>query len=314
VRSRLLIPATLAVAILVLALAACGSDSNGSGLSGTIKVDGSSTVGPLTEVAAEKFKEDNSGVNVTVGISGTGGGFEKFCAKEIDIADASRPIEPEEVAACKKKGVAYDDVQVANDGIAIVANPDNDWADCLTTDQLKKIWDKGSDVQNWNQVDPKFPDQSMKLYGPGTDSGTFDFFTEQINGEKGQSRSDYSATEDDNVTVQGVSGDKGALGYFGLSYAEENPDKVKIVQVDSGKGCVTPSTETVQNKTYEPLSRELLIYPSVDALKRKEVDEFVKFYVDNSEDFASQAKFVPMTSSQLEKAKATADRIASAGT
>jgi len=312
VRSRLL-PVLVAAALpLTLGLAACGDDNgSGSDLSGTIKVDGSSTVGPLTELAAEKFKEDNSGVNVTVGISGTGGGFEKFCAKEIDIADASRPIDPkEEVPVCKKNGVAYDDVQVANDGIAIVVNPDNDWAKCLTTDQLKKIWDKGSKVKNWNQVDPSFPDQSLKLYGPGTDSGTFDFFTEQINGEKGQSRSDYSATEDDNVTVQGVSGDKGGLGYFGLSYAEENPDKVKIVPVDSGGGCITPSTKTVQDKTYKPLSRELLIYPSVAALKRKEVDEFVKFYVDNAEAYAQQAKFVPMTPAQLTKAKATAKKIA----
>jgi phosphate transport system substrate-binding protein len=312
VRSRLLLVLVLAALPLTLGLAACGGDNgNSSDLSGTIKVDGSSTVGPLTELAAEKFKEDNSGVNVTVGISGTGGGFEKFCAKEIDIADASRPIDPaEEVPVCKKNGVAYDDVQVANDGIAIVVNPDNDWATCLTTDQLKKIWDKGSKVKNWNQVDPKFPDQSMKLYGPGTDSGTFDFFTEQINGEKGQSRSDYSATEDDNVTVQGVSGDKGGLGYFGLSYAEENPDKVKIVPVDSGGGCVTPSTATVQDKSYKPLSRELLIYPSIAALKRKEVDAFAKFYVDNAEAYAKQAKFVPMTPTQLTKAKATAKKIA----
>jgi phosphate transport system substrate-binding protein len=311
VRSRLPLVLVLAALPLALGLAACGGGDSSSGLSGTIKVDGSSTVGPLTEVAAEKFKEDNSDVNVTVGISGTGGGFEKFCAKEIDIADASRPIDPkEEVPVCKKNGVAYDDVQVANDGIALVVNPDNDWATCLTTDQLKKIWDKGSNVKNWNQVDPKFPDQSLKLYGPGTDSGTFDFFTEQINGEKGRSRSDYSATEDDNVTVQGVSGDKGALGYFGLSYAEENPDKVKIVQIDGGNGCVTPSTKTVQDATYEPLSRPLFIYPSVSALKRKEVDEFVKFYVDNSEDYAKQAKFVPMTSEQLTKAKATATKIA----
>jgi phosphate transport system substrate-binding protein len=312
VRSRLL-PVLVAAALpLTLGLAACGGDNgSASDLSGTIKVDGSSTVGPLTELAAEKFKEDNSGANVTVGISGTGGGFEKFCAKEIDIADASRPIDPkEEVPVCKKNGVAYDDVQVANDGIAIVVNPDNDWAKCLTTDQLKTIWDKGSKVKNWNQVDPKFPDQSLKLYGPGTDSGTFDFFTEQINGEKGQSRSDYSATEDDNVTVQGVSGDKGGLGYFGLSYAEENPDKVKIVPVDSGGGCVTPSTKTVQDKSYKPLSRELLIYPSVAALERKVVDAFVKFYVDNSEAYAKQAKFVPMTPTQLTKAKATAQKIA----
>jgi phosphate transport system substrate-binding protein len=313
VRSRLLFPAALVAVGLVLGLAACGGNDNkgGANLSGTIKIDGSSTVGPLTEAAAELFREENPDVKITVGISGTGGGFEKFCAKEIDISDASRPIDPkEEVPVCKKKGVAYDDVQVANDGITVVANPDNDWAKCLTTAELKKIWDKGSKVNNWNQVRSGFPDEKMKLFGPGTDSGTFDFFTEQINGEKGQSRSDYSPSEDDNVTVQGVAGGKGNLGYFGLSYAEENPDKVKIVQVDAGKGCVTPSTETVQDGSYKPLSRPLFIYPSVAALKRKEVDAFVKFYVDNYKTIADQAKLVPMTDAQASKAKDTAARIA----
>jgi phosphate transport system substrate-binding protein len=312
VRSRWLFPAALVAVGLALVLAACGgNDNKGSNLSGSIKIDGSSTVGPLTEAAAELFREDNPDVKITVGISGTGGGFEKFCAKEIDISDASRPIDDkEEVPVCKKNGVSYDDVQVANDGITVVVNPDNDWAKCLTTAELKKIWDKGSKVDNWSQVRSGFPDESMKLFGPGTDSGTFDFFTEEINGEKGQSRSDYSPSEDDNVTVQGVAGGKGNLGYFGLSYAEENPDKVKIVQVDSGDGCMTPSTSTVQDGTYKPLSRPLFIYPSVAALKRKEVDAFVKFYVDNYQAIAEQAKLVPMTDDQASKAKDTANKIA----
>jgi phosphate transport system substrate-binding protein len=315
VRSRLIWLAALTVAGLAMVVTAgCGNDnaSGSSNLSGSIKIDGSSTVGPLTEAAAELFREENPDVKITVGISGTGGGFEKFCAKEIDISDASRAIDDEEdVPVCKKNGVSYDQIQVANDGITVVVNPDNDWAKCLTTEELKKIWDKGSKVDNWSQVRSGFPDQKMKLFGPGTDSGTFDFFTEEINGEKGQSRSDYSPSEDDNVTVQGVAGDKGNSGYFGLSYAEENTDKVKIVQVDGGKGCVTPSTETVQDGSYTPLSRPLFIYPSAAALKRPEVDAFVKFYVDNYDQIAQQAKLVPMTAEQADKAKATADKVAS---
>jgi phosphate transport system substrate-binding protein len=310
VRPRIAVSALVVAVGLVVAVAACGGNDNGSNLSGTIKIDGSSTVGPLTEVAAELFREQNPDVKVTVGISGTGGGFEKFCAGETDISDASRPIEPPEQKACSNKNIAYDDVQVANDGIAVVVNPDNTWAKCLTTAELKKIWDKGSKVNNWNQVRSSFPNQSMKLFGPGTDSGTFDFFTGKINGEEGQTRSDYSPSEDDNVSVQGVAGGKGNLGYFGLSYALENKDKVRIVQVDSGNGCVTPDTATVQDGSYAPLSRPLLIYPSAAALKRPEVDAFVKFYVDNYTETAQQAKFVPMTSEQAAKAKATADKIA----
>jgi len=315
VRSRLVRLAAVVVAGLPLTLvAACGGGDGGNGsLSGTIKIDGSSTVGPLTEIAAELFREENPDVRVTVGISGTGGGFEKFCAKEIDIADASRSIDPEEEAPlCKKDGVQYREIQIANDGLAVVVNPENDWARCLTTAELKEIWDKGSKVDNWNQVRSDFPDTPMKLFGPGTDSGTFDFFTEEINGEKGQSRSDYSPSEDDNVTVQGVSGDNGNLGYLGLSYAEENTDKIKTAEINGGDGCVAPSTETVQDGSYKPLSRPLFIYPSEAALKRPEVDAFVKFYVDNYEQIAQQARFVPMTDEQATKAKDVAEKGAGA--
>ncbi|HSO49988.1 MAG TPA: phosphate ABC transporter substrate-binding protein PstS family protein, partial [Acidimicrobiia bacterium] len=188
-----------------------GSADGGSQLSGTINIDGSSTVAPLSEAAAELFQEQNSGVRVTVGTSGTGGGFEKFCAGETDISDASRAIEADETAACESKGIKYEEVQVANDGLSVVVNNQNTWANCLTTAQLKAIWDKGSKVNNWNQVDPSFPNEPLKLFGAGTDSGTFDYFTNAINGEEGRSRSDYSATEDDNVTVTGVSGTKGGL-------------------------------------------------------------------------------------------------------
>jgi phosphate transport system substrate-binding protein len=313
VRSRLFRLAVLIAAGLALVLAACGGDDNkgggGSDLSGTIRIDGSSTVGPLTEAAAELFREENPNVRITVGISGTGGGFEKFCAKEIDIADASRSIDSEEeVPICKKNGVKYTEIQIANDGLANVVNPDNDWAKCLTTAELKKIWEKGSKVNNWNQVRSEFPDQEIKLFGAGTDSGTFDYFTEAINGEKGNSRSDYSPSEDDNVTVQGVAGGKGNLGYLGLSYALENEGKINAIEVDGGEGCVAPSTETVQDGTYKPLSRPLFIYPSATVLARPEVDAFVKFYVDNYTAIAEQAKFVPMTEEQAGKAKDVAEK------
>jgi phosphate transport system substrate-binding protein len=312
VRSRLLFPVSLVVLASAMFLAACGDDnsSGGGNLSGSIAIDGSSTVGPLTERAAELFREENPDVRVTVGVSGTGGGFEKFCAGETDVSDASRAIEQEEIDACKKENIAYEEVQVANDGIAVVVNPDNDWAQCLTVADLKKIWDRGSDVGNWNQVKADFPDQGMKLFGAGTDSGTFDYFTEQINGEEGRSRSDYSPSEDDNVTVQGVSGDKGNLGYFGLSYALENEGRVKTLEVDDGDGCVAPTNETVQDGSYKPLSRPLFIYPSDKALQKEVVREFVQFYVDNFDTIAEQAKFVPMTDEQAQKSKDAVARLA----
>jgi phosphate transport system substrate-binding protein len=287
-----------------------GSTGGGTQLSGTITIDGSSTVAPLSEAAAELFQEQNSGVKVTVGTSGTGGGFEKFCAGETDISDASRPIEADETKACASKGIKYEQVQVANDGLTVVVNPQNTWAKCLTVAQLKKIWDKGSTVNNWNQVDPSFPNEPMKLFGAGTDSGTFDYFTSKINGEEGRSRSDYSATEDDNVTVTGVSGAKGGLGYFGLSYLEENQGKIQDVQIDGGGGCVTPTKETVQDGSYKPLSRPLFIYPSDKALERAEVKAFTEFYVNNYQRIAEEALFVPMTDQQAAAAKAKVQKLA----
>jgi phosphate transport system substrate-binding protein len=295
---------------IALVAAACGGDDDGgtttgggTQLSGTINIDGSSTVAPLSEAAAELFQEQNSGVRVTVGTSGTGGGFEKFCAGETDISDASRAIEDDEKQACESKGIKYEEVQVANDGLSVVVNNENTWANCLTVAQLKTIWDKGSKVNNWNQVDPSFPNEPLKLFGAGTDSGTFDYFTNAINGEEGRSRSDYSATEDDNVTVTGVSGTKGGLGYFGLSYLQENEGKVKGVQVDGGSGCVAPSTETVQDGSYTPLSRPLFIYPSDQALARPEVKAFLDFYVTNYQQIAEEALFVPLTEEQAATAK-----------
>jgi phosphate transport system substrate-binding protein len=303
-RALLALPATFALA---LGVAACGDDGGtgsgggggGSGdLSGTVKVDGSSTVAPLSEAAAEGFQAENGGVRVTVGTSGTGGGFEKFCAGETDISDASRPIDPEEEKICEENGVTSDAVQVANDGLAVVVSKENDWATCLSPEQLKKVWDKDSKVTSWKDIDPSFPDEELKLFGPGTDSGTFDYFTEAINGEEGRSRTDYSASEDDNVTVQGVSGSPGGMGYFGLSYAEENADTLKVLEIGEGDNCVAPSVETVQAGEYKPLSRPLFIYAKSESLEKPEVKAYVEYYIDNATEIAEQAQFVPLTSEQ----------------
>jgi phosphate transport system substrate-binding protein len=271
-------------------------------LSGRIQADGSSTVAPLVTLAAERFRKQEPGVKVTVGVSGTGGGFERFCAGETDLSDASRPIEDEEKAACEKKHIQFRELQVANDGLTIVVNPDNGWVDCLTVDQLKKIWEPGSKVKSWKDVDDSFPDEKLELFGPGTDSGTFDYFTGAIVGKEGASRSDYSATEDDNVIVNGVSGGKGALGYIGLSYVEQNKGKLKAVPVDGGDGCVAPSVETVQDGSYKPLSRPLLVYARPDTLQdRLEVTEFLTFLIENQRSLARAALFVPMTDEQASK-------------
>jgi phosphate transport system substrate-binding protein len=261
-------------------------------LAGDIAVDGSSTVFPITEAVAEDFGAEYPDVRVTVGISGTGGGFKKFCNGETDISDASRAIKSTEVELCAQGGVEYEEFLVGLDGLTVVINPQNTFASCLTTAQLKLIWDAGSTVTNWNQVDPSFPDQPITLYGPGTDSGTFDFFTEEINGKAKQSRSDYTASEDDNVLVQGVSGDSNAMGYFGLAYFIENSDKLKAVQVDGGNGCVEPSFDTVNKGEYKPLSRPLFIYVKKDSLARPEVFEFVKFYLTNAATLVDEVGYV----------------------
>jgi phosphate transport system substrate-binding protein len=292
-----------------LALVACGGDdeSNGGGgggdLSGTIKIDGSSTVAPFAQAAQEEFQGQNPNVKITVGTSGTGGGFEKFCAGETDISDASRPIkDDEEVPICEKNGVAYKEVQVANDGIAVVTNP-NLKVDCLTVGQLKQVWNNGSKVKSLSEVDPKLPDTQLSLYGAGTDSGTFDFFTDEINGEEGVSREDYQPSEDDNILVQGVSGDDGGLGYFGFSYYEQNQDKLNLVGVDGGGGCVEPAVDTVQSGEYKPLARPLFMYPSAKALKRPEVKAFMDYVVENYQTIAEASQIVPLNQEQADKAK-----------
>jgi phosphate transport system substrate-binding protein len=277
-------------------------------LAGDIEVDGSSTVGPLVQLAAEEFNAEHPDVNVTVGISGTGGGFERFCVGETDISNASRPIhddEPTEAPACQENGIDYTELQVATDALTVVVSPENDWATCLTVEQLNTMWAPEAEgtVTNWNQVDPSFPDQELVLGGAGTDSGTFDYFTDAINGEEGASRADYNATEDDNITVELVASDKGALGYFGYSYFEQNQDRLKAVEIDSGSGCVAPSAESAQDGSYTPLARPLFVYVKNESLAKPEVAEFVKYLLDNNATLAEGALFIPLTEEQLAQAQ-----------
>jgi len=303
--------ALAACGVLALGAAACGDDDDSSGeasadggsVSGSIAIDGSSTVAPFAQAAQEAFQAENPDVKITVGTAGTGGGFEKFCAGETDISNASRPIkDDEEVPVCEKNNVVFDEVQVANDGIAVVTNTALK-VDCLTVDELKKMWNKGSKVKSLSEVNPKLPDTELTLFGPGTDSGTFDFFTDQINGEEGVSRDDYQPSEDDNILVQGVEGSEGGLGYFGFSYYEQNQDKLNLVGVDGGDGCVKPSTEAIQDGSYTPLSRPLFMYPSEKALKRPEVKAFMDYVIANYSDIATAAQIVPMTDAQAAEGK-----------
>jgi phosphate transport system substrate-binding protein len=303
----------LAAAFAALLAAGCGGGGDGGGgagagteqqqLSGRVQADGSSTVAPFTTLAAERFQANNSQVRVTVGVSGTGGGFERFCAGETDLSDASRPIKDEEEAICEQTGIDHVEFQVANDALTIVVNKDNDWVDCLTVHELNKIWAPGSKVRSWSEVRDGFPDVPLQLFGAGTDSGTFDYFTGEINGEEGASRSDYTASEDDNVTVRGVAGSRGGLGYFGFSYFEQNSDRLKALAIDGGDGCIEPSVETAQSGEYTPLSRPLFVYASVESFRRPQVSAFVRFMLANAEELAEGALFVPLTDEQLAKAK-----------
>jgi phosphate transport system substrate-binding protein len=287
------------------ALTATGlaSEAKKRPLHGRITADGSSTVGPWTTAAAEGFQRRQRGVEVTVGISGTGGGFERFCRGETDLSNASRPIKPSEHQACLEHGVRWLAFTVANDGIAVVVNRSNTWAKCLATEELRKIWDSGSKVDSWSDVRPTFPHVKLSLFGPGTDSGTFDFFTEKINGKARRSRSDYSPSENDNVLVRGVSGERGGLGYFGLSYYTANRSRLNLVKVDGGSGCVAPTESTVQKKTYKPLSRPLFVYAKRDSFRRAEVAAFVGYMLNNQKQIAAKARFVPLTTKQASRAR-----------
>jgi phosphate transport system substrate-binding protein len=319
--------AVITAGALAFGVAACGGDDDGDSgttgggdLSGPVAIDGSSTVFPFAQAAAEAFQGENPGAQVTVGESGTGGGFEKFCAGETDISNASRPIKEEEVEACAEGGVQYSEIQVANDGVAIVTNTDLEIG-CMSTDQLKELWNKDSNITNYSQLGEQpdgtpFPDAEVSLYGPGTDSGTFDFFTDVINGEEGDTRKDYQPSEDDNVLVQGVQGDKGGLAYFGFSYYEDNQDKLNLVAVDSGAGCIKPSKETIQDESYKPLARPLFMYPSTASLNDKpQVKGFMDYTIANTEEIATTAKVVPLTDEQEQLAQeALAEAEAGAGT
>ncbi len=271
-----------------------------------IKIDGSSTVYPITEAMAEEFQKAQK-VKVTVGESGTGGGFKKFCRGETDISDASRPISQKEMDACKESGVQYIELPVAYDALTVVVNSKNDWVKSLTVEELKKIWAPGSSVKNWKQVNSAYPDKAMGLYGPGTASGTFDYFTEAINGKAKASRTDYTPSEDDNVLVQGVSGNVGGMAYFGLAYYEENKDKLRAVPVSAKAGApaVLPSAETVKDGTYQPLSRPLFIYVNATAAAFKpEVKAFVNFYLENAPQLVQEVKYVPLPAEEYAAVKA----------
>jgi phosphate transport system substrate-binding protein len=265
-----------------------------------VQIDGSSTVFPITEAVAEEFQKAKKGkIKVTVGISGTGGGFKKFCRGETDISDASRPILKEEMETCKKAGIQYIELPIAYDALTVMVNPKNDWITSMTVADLKKIWEPSAQgkVTHWNQVRPSWPNAPLKLFGPGADSGTFDYFTEAIVGKAKASRGDFTASEDDNVLVQGIANDKNALGYFGFAYYIENQKKLKAVAIDGGNGPVLPSPKTVEDGTYQPLSRPIFIYISKKAAEKPEVKDFVEFYIQNAANLVKQVKYVALPAS-----------------
>lgn len=294
-----------ALAIFIaLILSSCSGGDSGDTLSGEVKIDGSSTVFPITEAIAEEFRSEAPNVRVTVGVSGTGGGFQKFIRGDTDINNASREIKPSEIKEAKENNVDYVRLSVAYDGLAVVVNPENDWVDYLTVEELEKIWEPAAQgtITKWSQIREGWPEKEFHLYGPGVASGTYDYFTEVIVGESGSSRGDFTASEDDNVLVQGVATDKYALGFFGLAYFEENAGKLKLVAVKDGKGePVEPSLNTVSNGTYTPLSRPLFIYVSESAAERKPVREFVKFYLNTAPKLVKDIGYVPMPDSVYQK-------------
>jgi phosphate transport system substrate-binding protein len=298
-----------------LLIGGCGpkSDSTESKLQGDIKIDGSSTVYPITEAIAEEFRIDEPDVKVTVGVSGTGGGFSKFGRGETDINNASRPIKEQEAAECKKNNIGFVGLKVAFDGLVVVVNKENTWINEITVQELKKIWkpEAQQKITRWNQINASWPAEEFHLYGPGIASGTYDYFTEVIVGKSGSSRGDYTASEDDNVLVQGIAGDKNGLGFFGLAYYEENKDKLKLIGVDGGSGVTLPSIETVKSGSYKPLSRPVFIYVSDVAAKRPEVVKFVEFYLDNAAALVQDVGYIPLTDQEYEAEKSKFEGLAS---
>ena len=289
----------------LLALAACsgeqppapaaeGAAVGAAPLSGTVSVDGSSTVYPITEAVAEEFLSVEPRVRVTVGVSGTGGGFKKFAAGEIDINDASRPIEDSEAAEAQSHGIEYLEIPVAYDGLSVIVNPENTWVDHLTVAELQQIWQPGSTVDSWDDIRPEWPAEPIRLYGPGTDSGTFDYFTEAVNGEAGLSRPDYTASEDDNVLVQGITGDQYSLGFFGYAYYVANQSRLKLVPVDGGNGPMLPNEQTIQDGTYSPLSRPIFIYLNKTGVQKPEVRRFVEFYLEIAPQLVHEVGYIAL--------------------
>lgn len=298
-------------AALILLTSGCGGGAEGEEgqLTGTVAVDGSSTVYPLTEAVAEEFMREHPRVRVTVGVSGTGGGFSKFVREEIDISDASRPIKPSEAQLAEQNNVTYIELPVAYDGLTVAVHPQNDWLECLTVEELRRIWEPGSTVGNWNQVRPSFPDRELHLYGAGTDSGTYDYFTQAVIGEEGASRSDFTASEDDNVLVQGIAGDPAALGFLPYAYYDENQDKLKAIAIDdenpdNGEGCVVPGPETVQSGTYQPLARPEFIYVRAARADDPAVQAFTEFYLEHADELAPAVGYVPLSDEAYELAMA----------
>ena len=294
------------VGVMALSLAACGGGTETEGeapdtsLTGTIAIDGSSSVFPITEAIAEEFNGTYPEVRIPIGVSGTGGGFKKFIAGETDISNASRPIKDEEAQAAAAAGIEYIEMTIAYDGLSLLVNPANDWVDSLTVEELKMMWAPDSTVKTWSDIRSEWPNEEIKFYAPGTDSGTFDYFTEEINGESGAIRPDFTASEDDNVLVQGIAGDKNAIGFFGYAYYEENQDKLKLVAIDNGSGPVTPDFDTIQDGSYSPLSRPIFIYINKAALEKPEVVEFITFYNTVGEEIIPEVGYVALPSADYQ--------------
>lgn len=298
------------IAVLGMILSACGQNKNNTensaeALSGTVQIDGSSTVYPITEAIAEEFRIEQPDVRVTVGVSGTGGGFKKFGRGEIDINDASREIKEDEAAVAKENNIEFVGLSVAFDGLAVLVNKENNWIENITVEELKKIWEPSAqgNITRWNQIRPEWPNEEIHLYGPGVASGTYDYFTEAVVGESGASRGDYTASEDDNVLVQGITNDKNALGFFGLAYYEENKDKLKLIGVDNGNGAVLPSFETVKEGEYAPLSRPVYIYVSSKAVQNPAVVAFVNFYLETAGELVQDVGYIALTDQEYQEQK-----------
>ncbi len=302
---------TLLILSFAIVLISCGNNQSKKPenkkrvLEGTIKIDGSSTVFPITEAVAEEFRKREPKVKVTIGVSGTGGGFKKFSRGETNLSNASRPIKEKEKIACAENNINYLQLEVAYDGLAVLVNPENDWVDSFTISELKKLWEPNAQdkIMKWNQIRPEWPNKEIHLFGPGVASGTYDYFTKAIVGKSGSSRGDFTASEDDHVLVQGIAGDKYSLGFFGLAYYSENKDKLRLVGVHNGEKSIKPSIETVSNGTYKPLSRPLFVYVNSSSVKSPEIIKFIDFYIDNAAELSKDVGYIPLPAELYSKQK-----------